>query len=54
MKTFGFDQYVVELSDWDAAHPENYAGTPEDWKRSTAALKTTLDAAERSVQAHGG
>jgi len=42
MKTFGFEKYVVELSDWDAAHPENYAGTPEEWKRSTAALETTL------------
>jgi threonyl-tRNA synthetase len=28
MKNFGFDQYEVELSDWDAAHPENYAGKP--------------------------
>jgi len=23
MKTFGFKEYVVELSDWDAKHPEN-------------------------------
>ena len=38
MKTFGFDNYEVELSDWDAAHPENYAGKPEDWHRATAAL----------------
>src|SRR5271155_2767660 len=30
MKTFGFDRYEVELSDWDASHPENYAGKPED------------------------
>jgi threonyl-tRNA synthetase len=42
MKVFGFDQYVVELSDWDAAHPESYAGTAEQWQRSTAALETTL------------
>ncbi len=42
MKTFGFDQYVVELSDWDSAHPENYAGSSEDWARSTGALETTL------------
>src|ERR1700758_5227428 len=40
MKTFGFTQYVVELSDWDASHPENYAGSPEDWARSTGALET--------------
>src|SRR5712672_1559809 len=42
MKTFGFSQYVVELSDWDPAHPENYAGSPEDWGRSTGVLVTTL------------
>ncbi len=42
MKTFGFTEYVVELSDWDANHPENYAGSAEDWARSTGALETTL------------
>jgi threonyl-tRNA synthetase len=42
MKTFGFSQYVVELSDWDVNHPENYAGSAEDWARSTGALQTTL------------
>jgi threonyl-tRNA synthetase len=42
MKTFGFSEYVVELSDWDPAHPESYAGSPEDWGRSTAALQNTL------------
>jgi threonyl-tRNA synthetase len=42
MKTFGFSDYVVELSDWDANHPENYAGSAADWARSTAALQTTL------------
>ena len=42
MKTFGFDKYVVELSDWDAKHPENYAGSAEDWSRATAALENTL------------
>src|ERR1700681_310683 len=42
MQTFGFSQYVVELSDWDPAHAENYAGSPEDWARSTDALQTTL------------
>jgi threonyl-tRNA synthetase len=28
MKNFGFDKFEVELSDWDASHPENYAGKP--------------------------
>jgi threonyl-tRNA synthetase len=43
LRTFGFRDYVIELSDWDAAHPENYAGKPEDWQRATSALKNTLD-----------
>jgi len=42
MKNFGFDKFEVELSDWDAAHPENYAGQPEDWHRATAALADTM------------
>jgi threonyl-tRNA synthetase len=42
MKTFGFSEYVVELSDWDPAHPENYPGSAEDWSWSTGVLETTL------------
>jgi threonyl-tRNA synthetase len=42
MKNFGFDKFEVELSDWDPAHPENYAGKPEDWHRATAALADTM------------
>src|SRR3984885_13609927 len=42
MKTFGFDKFEVELSDWDAAHPENYTGKPEDWRRATSALAETM------------
>src|ERR1700675_2269162 len=42
MKNFGFDKFEVELSDWDAGHPENYAGKPEDWHRASAALANTM------------
>src|SRR5437588_11876204 len=42
MKNFGFDKFEVELSDWAAAHPENYAGKPEDWHRASAALAATM------------
>jgi threonyl-tRNA synthetase len=42
MRTFGFSSFEVELSDWDVAHPENYAGKPEDWHRASAALENTL------------
>ncbi|MGB6882716.1 MAG: threonine--tRNA ligase [Candidatus Acidiferrum sp.] len=41
-KNFGFDKFEVELSDWDASHPENYAGKPEDWQRASAALAATM------------
>ena len=43
MKTFGFDKFEVELSDWDPTHPENYAGKPEDWNRASAALASTIE-----------
>jgi threonyl-tRNA synthetase len=43
MKTFGFSRYQVELSECDAAHPENYAGSREDWERATGALSSTLE-----------
>ncbi|HZP33422.1 MAG TPA: threonine--tRNA ligase [Candidatus Acidoferrales bacterium] len=43
MKTFGFSRYQVELSEWDAAHPENYAGSRADWERATRALSSTLE-----------
>src|SRR6266404_5761962 len=42
MKTFGFSQYVVELSDWDPAHPENYPGSAAAWSWSTGVLEATL------------
>jgi threonyl-tRNA synthetase len=42
MKNFGFDKFEVELSDWDAAHPENYEGKAEDWQRASAGLANTL------------
>jgi threonyl-tRNA synthetase len=43
MKNFGFEQFEVELSDWDAKHPENYPGKPEDWAQATTTLANTLD-----------
>jgi len=43
MKNFGFDKFEVELSVWDAKHPENYAGKAEDWERAASALANTMD-----------
>jgi threonyl-tRNA synthetase len=42
MKNFGFEKFEVELSDWDAKHPENYAGKREDWNSATNALAATM------------
>jgi threonyl-tRNA synthetase len=42
MKNFGFDKFEVELSDWDSAHPENYAGKTEDWAHATSSLAKTM------------
>jgi len=38
MKSFGFDQYKVELSVRDEAKHEKYAGTTEDWDMAEGAL----------------
>ena len=54
MKNFGFDKFEVELSDWDAAHPENYAGKPEDWNRATAALADTMKRMNVAYKKMGG
>src|SRR5438132_517993 len=54
MKNFGFDKFEVELSDWDSAHPENYAGKPEDWRRATAALAATMKRMNIPYQAIAG
>src|SRR5580692_8116317 len=42
MKTFGFDKFEVELSDWDPQHPENYPGRPEDWQHASEALARVM------------
>jgi threonyl-tRNA synthetase len=39
LRTFGFEQYDVYLS----TRPEKYVGSPENWERSTNALKRALE-----------
>jgi threonyl-tRNA synthetase len=39
LKTFGFNQYDIYLS----TRPEKYVGNPENWERSTNALKRALE-----------
>jgi threonyl-tRNA synthetase len=43
MKNFGFDQFEVELSDWDSKHPENYPGKAEDWQHASDALASVMN-----------
>src|SRR5665811_73363 len=42
LKTFGFDQFQVELSARDPEHAEHYAGTKEEWDLAEGALMNTL------------
>lgn len=41
-KTFGFNDYKVELSTWDASKPENYAGSAADWESARGNLESVL------------
>jgi threonyl-tRNA synthetase len=42
LRVFGFDRYEVELSGGDPSRPQEYAGTPEEWKHAEDALTNTL------------
>ncbi len=42
MKSFGFDQYKVELSVRDEARKEDYAGSEQDWELAEDALTRSL------------
>jgi threonyl-tRNA synthetase len=42
LRTFGFDEYEVELSARDPQKPDEYAGTAEEWDRAEEALAETL------------
>src|SRR6202142_2807371 len=43
LRVFGFDRYQVELSGGDPSRPQDYTGTPEEWKSAEGALISTLD-----------
>ena len=42
LKKFGFQEFKVELSTWDAAKPQDYTGVPEDWQKAIDSLKSAL------------
>ena len=43
LNTFGFAEFKVELSTWDAEKPEDYTGSPENWATAINSLKSALD-----------
>jgi threonyl-tRNA synthetase len=43
LRTFGFDEFKIELSVRDPDAPQNYAGEPEQWDAAEAALASALD-----------
>ncbi|PCI36699.1 MAG: threonine--tRNA ligase [Elusimicrobia bacterium] len=42
LDSFGFSEFKVELSTWDAAKSENYAGSADQWEKAEGALENTL------------
>ncbi len=42
LKTFGFDQYEVELSTWDPADPVKYSGQAAQWEMAEGSLESAL------------
>ena len=42
LRVFGFERYEVELSGGDPLRPQDYAGTPDEWKHAEDALTNTL------------
>ena len=47
LKTFGFDQYEVELSVWDPENRAKYSGDPEQWEMAERGLVAALE--KRSI-----
>ena len=50
LKTFGFDEYQVELSTWDPERPQSYDGTTTSGSWRTTRSKQALQAAEHRLQ----
>ena len=43
LKTFGFEEFQVELSGWDPEDRAHYVGSPEQWELAQNSLKTVLE-----------
>ncbi len=48
LKTYGFEQYQVELSTWEPKDRKNYAGSDEQWELGTRSLQNAL--ARRKIE----
>ncbi len=46
LKTFGFDQFQVELSTWDPNDQKTYAGRPDQWELAQRSLEQALSRRE--------
>ena len=42
LRKFGFAEFKVELSTWDAKDPKSYTGSAEDWQTAIDSLKSAL------------
>ncbi|HXE91978.1 MAG TPA: threonine--tRNA ligase [Terriglobales bacterium] len=42
LKTYGFEQYVVELSTWDPKDRKNFLGRDEQWEMANRSLENAL------------
>ncbi len=49
LRTFGFEQFQVELSTWDKGKSGKYDGAPEQWELAETALLSALEL--RGIQA---
>ncbi len=43
LKTFGFHEFIVELSTWDPNDRAHYAGSDENWNLAVGSLQRALD-----------
>ena len=53
-KTFGFENFSVELSTRDPQHPEHFTGDVKDWDRAENALKHVLETNKIPYTTHAG
>jgi len=42
LRVYGFDRYEVEVSGGDPSRPQDYPGTPEEWRHAEESLSGTL------------